>query len=252
MRATNWIGLLLVSALGAAGCGGDDESSDATTAATTSSTAASATASTTVVRSATDSALFEDPFDDDRNGWGVVDDPHYGTAVFTDGDYVWQFRGSVAHWLPAALGEQYDRGELDMLDVVVRADATIVAGGGVVGVFCRETPDTDAEWQWYEFVARDGFAAIRRADSEGNLDVLAETNDVSLPTGDPFALEATCVDDVNGDAQLSMALQGTTVLDASDDDALGNGVAGLQAWTFPLHEQMDIRWHQFSVHAASA
>jgi hypothetical protein len=40
------------------------------------------------------------------------------------------------------------------------------------------------------------------------------------------------------------------VLTATDDEPLGNGVPGLQAWTFPAHEQMDIRWHDFSIHAA--
>ena len=46
-----------------------------------------------------------------------------------------------------------------------------------MGVFCREVPDTDADFQWYEFVVRDGYAAIRLADLAGNLDVLAETED---------------------------------------------------------------------------
>jgi hypothetical protein len=255
MRAKNWIGLLLVGALGAAGCGGDDSSTDETRGDTTSSVVASTTASTTVAPAAASpagAALFEDAFDDDSNGWGLVDDPEFGSAAFVDGDYVWEFRGSIAHWLPAVLGEQYDRGELEMRDVVVRTEATILAGGGVIGVFCRETPDTDAEWQWYEFVVRDGFAAIRRADSEGNLEMLAESHDVSLPIGQPIMIEASCVDDANGDAQLSMALNGTPVLEATDDDPLDNGVVGLQAWTFPLHEQIDIRWHEFSVHRASS
>jgi hypothetical protein len=191
--------------------------------------------------------LFEDTFDDDRNGWGVVDHPDFGTTTFEDGDYVWAFRGSIGHWLPAVLGELYDRDELDMLDVTVRAEATVLAGEGVIGVFCRENPDDDAEWQWYEFVARDGFAAIRRADLEGNLDVLAETDDVSLPLGEPLSIEATCVDDSEGYATLRMSLNDTEVLEATDDDPLVNGVSGLQAYTFPIHEQMDIRWHHFTV-----
>ena len=86
---------------------------------------------------------------------------------------MWKPR-ELVHWLPAVLGEQYERGELDMLDVTVRAEATIDAGDGVIGLFCRETPDIDAAFQWYEFVARDGFAAISRADLEGNIEVLAE------------------------------------------------------------------------------
>lgn len=216
----------MVGAVGAAGAGGDN--SEPSTAA--------------------GEVVFEDSFDDDRNGWGVVDDPQFGSATFEDGDYVWAFRGRVAHFLPEVLGEQYDRNELDMLDVVVRSEATIVDGDGVIGVFCRETPDDDAEWQWYEFIARDGYAAIRHADLESNLEVLAETDEVDMSGDEPITIEAACVDGDDGTAQLSLALNGTAVLHASDDDPLGNGVAGLQAWTFPEGEQLDVRWHDFSVH----
>src|SRR3954469_3386024 len=90
-------------------------------------------------------ALFHDDFADDRNGWGVVDDPVGGTTSYAGGDYVWRFTGSVSHWIPAKLGDQYDRGELTMRDVAVKADLTILSGGGVAGVGCRETKDTDAD-----------------------------------------------------------------------------------------------------------
>jgi hypothetical protein len=196
--------------------------------------------------------LFEDSFDDDRNNWGVVDDPEFGSAAYANGDYVWEFRGRVAHWIAGELGDQYDRGELAMLDVVVRAEATIVEGGGVIGVSCRETPDTNAEWQWYEFVARGGFAAIRRADDQSNIDVLAMTDDVNLPIGDPIAIEGACIDDAGGDVQLWLTINGAPVLQATDSDPLGNGVPGLQAWTYPAQEQMDVRWHDFSVHRPDA
>lgn len=251
MRSRNWIALLLAGALGGVSCGGDDDNGTTGDAASTAPATSAAAVASTVAEAETGAesgeAVFTDSFDDDRNGWGEIDDPQYGSTAFADGDFLWDFRGSVAHQLPAVLGEQYDRGELDMLNVVVRTEATVLAGGGVIGVFCRETPDTDAEWQWYEFVARDGFAAIRKADLEANLETLAETDDVSVPAGDPITIEATCVDDAGGDAQLSLALNGTALLHATDDEPLGNGVSGLQAWTFPAHEQMDIRWHEFSI-----
>jgi hypothetical protein len=53
--------------------------------------------------------LFHDSLEDDRNGWGVVDDPNHGSRAFSGGDYVWEFSGSVAHQLPARLGEQCDQ-----------------------------------------------------------------------------------------------------------------------------------------------
>jgi hypothetical protein len=199
----------------------------------------------------TGEVLFEDGFDDDRNGWGVIDDPEFGSTAYEAGGYVWVFSGRVAHWIPGVLGEQYDRGELEMRDVIVRAEATIDKGDGVVGVACRETPDTDADWQWYEFVARDGFAAIRHADVESNIEVLAESKDVVLPSGEPFTIEGACVDNADGDVHLALILNGSPVLQTTAADPLGNGVPALQAWTHPMHEQMDVRWHEFSVYASA-
>ena len=255
MGARNWAGPLLIGTVIVAGCGDTNDSSTADSPVVTTRTSPTTTAPTASAAPPTEAGdppsaavLFQDPFDDDHNGWGVIDDPHYGSTSYEDGDYVWEFTGSSAHVLPQVLGEQYDRGDLDMADVVVRAEVTVVAGGGVIGVFCREETDVDAEFQWYEFVARDGFAAIRRADVEGNIEVIAETEDVTLPTGEPIAIEATCTD-AAAHAELSLTLNGDPVLTATSDDPLGHGPPGLQAWTFPPHEQMDIRWHQFSIHA---
>ncbi len=165
MSASKWFGGLLVGAVIATGCGSEQDSGP-------TGEDRGGVPSEGDAFPAAGETLFEDSFDDDRNNWGVVDDPDFGSAVYANGDYVWEFRGRVAHWIAGELGDQYDRGELAMLDVVVRAEATIVEGGGVIGVSCRETPDTNAEWQWYEFVARDGFAAIRIAGADGRLDVL--------------------------------------------------------------------------------
>ena len=196
--------------------------------------------------------LFDEPFDDDSNGWGIIDDPDYGDASYDNGDYVWNFTGSMGHLIADVLGVQYDNHELDMVDVTVRAELTIDAGHGVAGVFCREVPDTDADWQWYEFVVRDGWAAIRLADLEGNIDVIAETDDVEITTGAPFAIEATCVDDADGVAHLSLSIDDEPVLTAEDDDPLGNGVPGIQAWTYPVHTLIEIRWHHFAILQATA
>jgi hypothetical protein len=250
MSGRGWAALIVACMIAATGCAGaDDATSDAVGAATTQAEpreTPSAEASPDAVAAGSAETLFEDAFADDRNGWGVVDDPNYGTAGYADGDYVWDFRGSVAHWLPEALAEQHDAG-LDLRDVVVRADVTIVSGGGVVGVGCRENPDTDADYQWYEFVARDGYAAIRRVDAETNIDVLAETKDVALPLGQPMTIEGVCVDDADGTAQLSLTLDDVDVVNASDADPLAGGVPSIQAYTHPAHQPMGIRWHSFTV-----
>jgi hypothetical protein len=193
--------------------------------------------------------LFDESFDDDHNGWGIIDHPDYGGTSYDNGDYVWDLTGSYGHLIAEVLGVQYDNDELDMLDVTVRAELTIDSGNGVAGVFCREVPDTDADWQWYEFVVRDGWAAVRLADLEGNIDVIAESDDVEVAKGVPFAIEATCADGV---AHLSLSIDGEPVLAGEDDDPLGNGVPGLQAWTYPVHELIEIRWHHFSILPATA
>jgi hypothetical protein len=195
--------------------------------------------------------LFSDTFAGDENKWGVVDDPKYGTADFVDGDYVWSLRGSFSHWLPGVLLDEFDRGELDMREVLVSSSATIEDGDGVIGLTCRETPDTDAQFQWYEFVVRDGYAAIRLSDDAGNIEPLVESEDVDLSDG-AVDMEAACVDISDDEAELSFSINGSPILQTTVSDPLGNGVPSLQAWTFPQHEQMDIRWHEFAVHAPAS
>jgi hypothetical protein len=250
-----------LAAAGIAGACGSDETSSPATAAPVTAAPATTVAATTVPHAtialattppAAGDVLFSDDLADDSNKWGVVDDPQFGTAKFIGGDYVWDFRGSLAHWLPGVLGDKYDAGELEMRDVVVNAELTINSGGGVAGVFCRESPDTDAEWQWYDFVLRDGYAAIRQADLEGNITPLAENREIALPLGTRITIEATCQDDPDGAATLWMAVNGAPLLETVvDDSPLGNGVPGMSAWTFPTHEQMDIVWHSFSVRSAA-
>ena len=47
--------------------------------------------------------------------------------------------------------------------------------------------------QWYEFVVRDGYAAIRLSDLESNIEVLAEDKQLDLPAGEDFQLTGACV-----------------------------------------------------------
>ena len=197
---------------------------------------------------------FEDSFDDDRHGWALPPAPS-GTTTVEGGDFVWESKlpGLRPHAIATTLGEAFDQGRLDMTDVVVTASVTPERGAAAVGVFCREVPDTDADFQWYEFVVRDGYAAIRHADSAGNLDVLAETRSPRLPLGSTASIAATCVDTAGESATLSLSLDGTAVLDAQVQDPLGNGAAGLQAYDAAEDESAErflISWHDFSVEPA--
>lgn len=236
------IGLLLAAVLGIGGCSDGGASASDSTRPTSAAPSAGDT-------------LFTDPFDDDANGWALPENENSRTEVL-GGDFVWEAKRAAAdlrpHVLAAPLADAFDRGDGPQLrNVIVRASVTPERGTGAMGVFCREVRDTDTDFQWYEFVARDGFAAIRRGDSAGHLDVLASTHDLDLPLGREATLEAACVDDADGRARLWLSVDGTAVLVARDPHPLGNGPAGLQAYDSPDKAgdaRFLIRWHDFTIH----
>ena len=197
--------------------------------------------------------LFADTFDDDSNQWTLPENENARSAV-EGGDLVWEAKQPAdlrPHVLAAPIGEASDRGELRMRDVVVRASFTTVRGSGAMGVFCREVRDTDSDFQWFEFVARDGFAAIRRADAGGHLDVLAHTTKVDLPLGQRATMEAVCADTDDGTTRLWLSLDGAVVLAATSTEQLGNGAAGLQGYDSPdraSRARFLVRWHDFAVY----
>jgi len=199
-------------------------------------------------------SAFEDTFDDDRNGWALPPAPE-GRMTVGGGEFVWESKqaGLRPHVIAMTLGEAFDEGRLAMTDVLVTASVTPARGAAALGVSCREVPDSDADFQWYEFVVRDGYAAIRLADSAGNLDVLAETSSPRLPLGSTASIAATCVDEADETASLSLSLNGTAVLDTRVEDPLGNGPAGLLAYDAAEDESPDrflISWHDFTVEPA--
>jgi len=237
------VGLLLAAVLGLGGCHGASEPSSGSDSTRPTSAAPSA-----------GHTLFTDPFDDDANGWALPENEN-SRMEFLGGDFVWEAKRAAdlrPHVLAATLGDAFDRGDgPQMRNVVVRASVTPVRGTGAMGVFCREVRDTDSDFQWYEFVARDGYAAIRRGDSAGHLDVLAATHDLDLPLGREAALEAACVDGADGRARLWLSVDGTAVLVANDSHPLGNGAAGLQAYDSPdkaSDARYLIRWHDFTIY----
>jgi hypothetical protein len=235
------IGLLLAAVLGIAGCSDGGASASDSTRPTSAAPSPSDT-------------LFTDPFDNDANGWALPENEN-SRMVFLGGDFVWEAKRAAdirPHLIAEPIGDAFDRGDgPQMRNVVVRTSFTPVRGTGAMGVFCREVRDTDSDFQWYEFVARDGFAAIRRGDSAGHLDVLATTHDLDLPLGHEATVEAACVDDANGGARLWLSVDGTAVLVARDPHPLGNGPAGLQAYDSPEKASKArclIRWHDFSIY----
>jgi hypothetical protein len=235
------IGLLLAAVLGIAGCSDGGASASDSTRPTSAAPPAGDT-------------LFTDSFDDDANGWALPENAYSRTEVL-GGDFVWEAKQAAdvrPHLLAAPIADAFDRGDGPQLrNVIVRASVTPERGTGAMGVFCREVRDTDSDFQWYEFVARDGFAAIRRSDALGHLEVLATTHDLDLPIGREAAVEAACVDDADGRARLWLSIDGTAVLVARDPHPLGNGGAGLQAYDSPdkaSDARYLIRWHDFTIY----
>jgi hypothetical protein len=198
--------------------------------------------------------LFADGFDSDANGWALPETA-VGRMNFDDGDFVWESKvpNLRPHVIAETLGKQYDAGTLEMRDVVVIANVTIARGRAAAGVFCREVPDSDSEFQWYEFVVRDGFAAIRRSDSGGHIEVLARTDDAQLPIGKKAMITGICRDDAQGRGDLWLSLNGNTLLHYRDAKPLANGAPGIVAYDSPGKAAGDrflIRWHDFAVHKA--
>lgn len=253
-RATATIGLLgVLVAVGA--CGSDEPSTDSAPGLDDLPSPSESTSDSADPEPVDDMvSRFRDTFDDDRNGWELPPNES-GTTEVRDGDFVWDFKKPqlAPHLIAHTLGTAYDEGRLDMGDVHVSASVTPLRGLAAPAVFCREVPDTDSDFQWYEFVVRDGYAAIRRADIAQNLEVLAEVDDVALPLGEKATIKASCVNGDNGEAQLTLELNGEQLLQADVADPLDNGVPGLQAYDVPAEasdEPMVIVWHDFAVDPA--
>ena len=226
---------------------------DAPAATTTGSPASTPTSTLSTIDEDTISSL-RDTFEDDANGWALPPSP-VGSLTVTGGDFVWESIEPMLrpHAIAATLGEAYDTGRLDMTDVRVTASVTPTRGAAAFGVTCREVPDSDSDFQWYEFVVRDGYAAIRLADSAGHLQPLEE-GEADVSFGEKVTIQATCVGTSAGAAELTLALDGEQLLRADVLDPLGNGVAGLQAYDASAEESADrmlLAWHDFAVEPAT-
>jgi hypothetical protein len=197
---------------------------------------------------------FRDTFEDDANGWALPPSPN-GSLTITSGDFVWESSEPMLrpHIIAATLGDAYDAGRLDMTNVRVTASVTPTRGAAAFGVTCREVPDSDSDFQWYEFVVRDGYAAIRLADSAGHLEPLEE-GEARVSLDEKVTIQATCVDTPNGAADLTLSVDGEQLLRAHVPDPLGNGVPGLQAYDASAEESADrmlLAWHDFAVEQAA-
>ena len=253
VRTSAVVAIGVIVSLSTAACSGngsakgDTAGVDTAPVATTSSSSASPPGGGLI-------SAFRDTFDDDSNGWALPPGPQ-GTMTMTGGDFVWDMKQPMLrpHVSAATLGDAYDADHLDMTNVAVTTSVTPQRGAAAFGVFCREVPASDSDFQWYEFVVRDGYAAIRLADSSAHFETLAE-GEADVPLSHPVTLGATCVDQSDGSAALTLTVAGEPLLTAHARDPLGNGVAGLQAYDAPTeqsHDRMLLAWHDFAVEPAS-
>jgi hypothetical protein len=251
----------LFAVLGASACSADGSQAPGAAAGVDDAPATNTTGSPTSTPTETVSTIDEDTissmrdtFENDTNGWALPPGP-LGSLTITGGDFVWESSEPMLrpHISAATLVEAYDAGRLDMTDVRVTASVTPARGAAAFGVTCREVPDSDSDFQWYEFVVRDGYAAIRLADSAGHLETLEE-GEAGVSSGEKVTIQATCVDTTAGTAELTLSVDGEQLLQANVPEPLGNGVPGLQAYDASEEESSDrmlLAWHDFAVEPAT-
>jgi hypothetical protein len=246
-------GLLFLT--GAAGCAADQSAANDDPAGVDTAPAPTEEVTESAAPSAEPDVVtsFSDTFDDDANLWALPPGPQ-GTTTVAGGDFVWESKQPMLrpHVLAGSLIEAFDAGRVEMTDVRVTATVTPQRGAPAFGLFCREVPDTDADFQWYEFVVRDGYSAIRLADDAGHLEPLEEGN-ATVTLGKQLSLQATCTDQADGSASLTLSFDGEELLRTEVSEPLGNGIAGLQAYDASAEESDEmllLAWHDFSVEPA--
>src|SRR3954470_9912062 len=79
--------LLGAAAMLGVSCGNSDAADP-----TSSTPQPSVASSTSVAGAAAAAAILTDDFVDDRNEWGVADDPKDGSISYSNGDYVWALK----------------------------------------------------------------------------------------------------------------------------------------------------------------
>ena len=112
---------------------------------------------------------------------------------------------------------------------MVEAEGTVAEGDATIGVFCRDVPDTqsDAEFEWYEFVVNDGFGAIRRSDDDRPHRGPGRDRRRRDRGRRRTSPSAECAPrPTTATVNLWLTLDGETLLQASDDDPLPVGLAG--------------------------
>lgn len=236
---------MAVSLLG--GCGGGDsgggDESAAEGAATTTTTVSTGAA-------ALDEAevLIADEMDDDANGWGEIDVPSF-VSGFDDGAYIIEPRVAAQPILvfPDALGA-------DVVDARVATTVTTDVAG-FVGVYCRAANAAPFEWYTLAVQPATGDYSIDRwfNDSPENFEpttLIAGRDDALVAATSEIV--GTCQGEDGGPIDLTLSVGGEVVAEATDDDGLGVGTAGVAAMAVDENGTFAPRFEDFEVRGTRA
>ncbi len=184
--------------------------------------------------------VLEEPFDDDRNGWGTLEDAG-ASAGYADGDYVLRTPA------PGAFGAVPAPAPTLPASLVADLDVRVPTGGATVALTCdaRETAAGGGELRFYALAVGEREALITRATSTTLLPqgrVLARAPS-SVDLTQPHRLEAACVTRGTGRA-LFLLVDGTLLLSALDPDPLPAGTVGFvveTSTTTPTGTPVEVR-----------
>lgn len=157
---------------------------------------------------------FVDEFDDDRHGWGGPD------QRFEGGAYVWDLpSGQSDSRSPDTLIAVED--QLTNLEITTSFTAIGALG---VGIECAyEQVGGSARWYLLE-LAVDGARIRRQPLGTDPVETLGENPDVALTT-EPAEIAATCVLDETDRYRLTLVVNGTVAVEATDDEPFGRAGA---------------------------
>jgi hypothetical protein len=218
-------GVALVALLVLAGCGGDDGASEDADGGSDDTEAPEETVTST--GEALD-GIFRDDFEDDENGWGEFED-EVSTAEFTDDGYEVAFEEDEgSYW------GYPDGGPLDVEDSSTTVE--VAEGSGEAdrwfGTACRLSRTGPAAY--YTLLvngATGGWSIARWADGEDEPEILGEGEDDAVEGAgeeDSVEVTGTCLGEGDGEeVELAVAVDGTEVGTATDEDGLAAGISGI-------------------------
>jgi hypothetical protein len=223
MRRT---GAGLVALLVLAGCGGGDDGGSEDTGSSTDDTEAPEETLTSAGEELDE--LFQDDLEDDENGWGEGEDEISATEFTDDGYEVAYEADEGAYWAYA------DGGPVDVEDSSTTVEVAEGAGEADrwFGTTCRLSRTGPVAY--YTLLvngATGGWAIARWTSDDDEPEILEDGEDDAVEGAgedDSVEVTGTCLGEGDGEeVELAVAVDGTEVGTATDEDGLGAGFSGV-------------------------